>query len=87
MKISGKARLSRNRSRIRTYRASSANGRMKAPSAITVSAAPIHTGENTHHHDQWVTPASRSAMNTPRVRGNTSPRVAFTGTRVPGARS
>jgi hypothetical protein len=65
MKTSGTACLSRKRSRIRKYRVSDANRRASAPATTTTSEAAIHNGENTHHHDQSVTPASLSAMKTP----------------------
>jgi hypothetical protein len=71
MKTSGKAPLSRERSRIRAYRASDTKTRASAPAPTTTSAAAIQNGENTHHQDQSVTPASLSAAKTP-VSGNTS---------------
>jgi hypothetical protein len=71
MKTSGKARLSRERSRILAYRPSDRKPRTRTPATTTTTAAAIHNGESTHHHDQSATPASLSAMKTP-VSGNIS---------------
>jgi len=81
MKTSGKARLSRKRSRIRAYRASDMKRRASAPAATTTSAAAIHSGDNTHHHDQSVTSASLSAMKTPISGDISQPRTLTGGSR------